>query len=400
MSTKSLSGNKHHNIDHNYIEMTTDNQNSNVKQYIIYHERQEGRLCGQHALNNLVQAPIFTLELLSNIAERLDDLESNIFKADSAAANHGLIHQSNHVDDSGNFSIEVLKAALAEMNSIALIHLGSEQGKAYLRQKDITTISGFICHKSDHWFAIRKIGSRYWNLNSSLTHPTVISHFALAVEMEQWSKEGYTLFCVLIELPEHTIDEQNLESGNGMWYNMLDLLKGGKIPVSESNSGGNSHWKNVHGKGLRLDGQQAKISSLNSAQNNLSEEEMIQLAIEASMLETTKPSTLGELGSALQAVEPSAEPSADDPNAIRVQFRIPNHPKKVVRRFLSTEVLTSIYAFVQMYLIEIGALSNDQTNNVDLLVGFPPRNLNLLPHGQTTLAEAKLDNECIQVRLK
>jgi Ataxin-3 len=381
--------------------MTTDNQNSNDKHYVIYHERQEGHLCGQHALNNLVQAPIFSVELLSNIASRLDDLESNILKADSATVNYSLINRSHHIDDSGNFSIEVLKAALVEMHSIALLHLGSEHGKAYLRQNDITTISGFICHKSDHWFAIRKIGSRYWNLNSSQECPTVISHFSLAVEMDLWSKGGYTLFCVLSELPEHTMSEINLESGNGKWYKMSDLLKGSKVPLSATKASDAWHWKNVHGKGMRLDGQQTKPSPARQAQDSLTEEEMIQLAIEASMLESTKPAPNGLQNRSPPALVPLVEPSADDPIAIRIQFRIPNHPTRVVRRFRSMDLLGSIYSFVQMYLIEVGILSiQDRASNIDLLVGFPPRSLNQLNRDQITLAEAKLDNECIQVRLK
>lgn len=41
----------------------------------IYHERQEALLCGQHALNNLVQASVFTPGALADIAHQLDDLE-------------------------------------------------------------------------------------------------------------------------------------------------------------------------------------------------------------------------------------------------------------------------------------------------------------------------------------
>ena len=38
----------------------------------IYHERQEAKLCGQHALNNLVQAAVFTVAKLAEIAHQLD----------------------------------------------------------------------------------------------------------------------------------------------------------------------------------------------------------------------------------------------------------------------------------------------------------------------------------------
>jgi hypothetical protein len=43
----------------------------------IYHERQEAALCGQHALNNLVQAAIFDPYGLAEIAYQLDQIELN-----------------------------------------------------------------------------------------------------------------------------------------------------------------------------------------------------------------------------------------------------------------------------------------------------------------------------------
>ena len=39
-------------------------------EYWIYHERQDAMLCGQHALNNLVQACVFSAELLAELAVR------------------------------------------------------------------------------------------------------------------------------------------------------------------------------------------------------------------------------------------------------------------------------------------------------------------------------------------
>jgi hypothetical protein len=34
----------------------------------IYHEHQQGYLCGQHALNNLLQNPMFSADALADIA--------------------------------------------------------------------------------------------------------------------------------------------------------------------------------------------------------------------------------------------------------------------------------------------------------------------------------------------
>jgi Ataxin-3 len=48
---------------------------SNSNDEYIYHERQQAALCGQHALNNLVQASVFTAGTLAEIAHELDEME-------------------------------------------------------------------------------------------------------------------------------------------------------------------------------------------------------------------------------------------------------------------------------------------------------------------------------------
>jgi hypothetical protein len=69
----------------------------------IYHERQEALLCGQHALNNLVQRPIFEFHQLAAIAQELDQLERRVLTAPGE-----LVRASSNVDDRGNFSIQVV----------------------------------------------------------------------------------------------------------------------------------------------------------------------------------------------------------------------------------------------------------------------------------------------------
>jgi Ataxin-3 len=323
----------HHNSNNNNMNMNNSNRTHRKGEQVddddtnvttssslyIYHERQEGHLCGQHALNNFVQAPVYTVELLAQIAQQLDEYEDKIYhdhtntNTNGSHSNtnnnnrnrYGLISSSHHVDETGNFSIEVLKAALMELYHLPLVHLGSELGKTYLQTRDITTIAGFVCHKSDHWFALRLIQSRYWNLNSTLLHPVVVPHFTLATEMEVWSTQGYTIFCVLDhQLPEcqGPIQPQQLLSsssssansfpgvGNGTWYKISDLLQGKATPIREEED----PWKKLQGAGVRLDGQRPSSLLKPPVQNNthssvegFTEEEMIQLAIEASIMEAT-----------------------------------------------------------------------------------------------------------------
>lgn len=51
--------------------------NDDEVEYWIYHERQQALLCGQHALNNLVQGNVFNPGQLSEIAHQLDQMELN-----------------------------------------------------------------------------------------------------------------------------------------------------------------------------------------------------------------------------------------------------------------------------------------------------------------------------------
>ena len=64
---------------------------------------------------------------------------------------------------------------------------------------DITEMDGFIAHKDAHWFAIRKINGKFWNLNSMAEEPKIISHFKLATEIAGFQNEGCKL---LVTLPD------------------------------------------------------------------------------------------------------------------------------------------------------------------------------------------------------
>ena len=50
-----------------------------MNETFIFHETQEGLLCGQHCLNNLLQQSIFTAIDLSDIAIQLDIQEREIY---------------------------------------------------------------------------------------------------------------------------------------------------------------------------------------------------------------------------------------------------------------------------------------------------------------------------------
>uniref|UniRef100_A0A3P9KG62 ubiquitinyl hydrolase 1 n=1 Tax=Oryzias latipes TaxID=8090 RepID=A0A3P9KG62_ORYLA len=117
----------------------------------IFHEKQEGSLCAQHCLNNLLQGEYFTPVDLSSIAHQLDEEE---------------------------------RMRMAEGG------MGSEEYRTFLQQPSGNMDdSGFF---SIQWF----------NLNSLLTGPELISDTYLALFLAQLQQEGYSIFVIQGNLPE------------------------------------------------------------------------------------------------------------------------------------------------------------------------------------------------------
>ncbi|XP_058254818.1 ataxin-3 isoform X2 [Hemibagrus wyckioides] len=82
----------------------------------IFHEKQEGSLCAQHCLNNLLQGEYFTPVDLSSIAQQLDE-EERMRMAEGGLLSEEyrtfLQQPSGNMDDSGFFSIQVISNALS-----------------------------------------------------------------------------------------------------------------------------------------------------------------------------------------------------------------------------------------------------------------------------------------------
>jgi len=343
----------------------------------IYHERQEALLCGQHALNNLAQSPTaFTVSQLSNIAHQLDQLERRVMEPSAVYA------PSSNVDAQGNFSIQVLKAALEQQYGIGLPHLSV----ALQTVKDITDIQGFLCHKSDHWFAIREIGGRYWNLNSFNERPISVSHFQLAKEMEQWQSQGYTIFGIPNGLPKGgTKLAATTNSGN--WHRMSDLIVGKSTEKDP--------WEGLVGRGMRLDGghrdnnTNAKTATTSGSSTNgflSQEEEELQRALQASLLDAS----VQQQAQHFATLTVPEEPPAGTKGSCRLQIRLAQpHNQRLVRRFMESDQVKVIYAHVLQQV-------PDEQRKLELRFGFPPKDLQ--PYASQTIAEAKLAGESIQGR--
>ncbi|KRX37752.1 Ataxin-3 [Trichinella murrelli] len=161
-----------------------------VEQMIrIFFEKQEGMLCAQHALNALLQGQYFTAVDLAEIARRLDAEERKV-TGDSTS-------ESQNMDDSGYFSLQVISEALKPFNlTLRVAPTNTSDVINFYRSH-----SAFICHRHQHFFTVRKIGEHWYNLNSMLDGPELISQTYSELYLAQLQKEGCTILAVEGDLP-------------------------------------------------------------------------------------------------------------------------------------------------------------------------------------------------------
>jgi len=358
----------------------------------IYHERQDALLCGQHALNNLVQECVFSADTLAEIALQLDQVELAYMAQNDEGGTSSkdyikrVAEGSGNVDEAGNFSIEVLRAALKNRYGLSLPNV-RQQG--VLDGRDVTEIEGFICNRDSHWFAIRKINDRYWNLNSTKEKPEQISHFRLAAEIEALHDSGYSVFCVIDQkLPPPCTTSVGRERGLPQyWWKEDDLVKGKSDAVTRETD----PWRKAGG-GMRLDGKPASHRNSDFSSDSgsyaladgMSEDDMLQHALQAS-LESEK---IRETAESKKAVEVKAEPEEGAAGAVRIQFRLPDG-SRVIRRFLESDSVGEVFAFVEKKCPAPG-------KSVQLRAGFPPADLS--SKVGESIKEAKLSGESIQCR--
>ncbi|KAK2091004.1 Ataxin-3 [Saguinus oedipus] len=144
---------------------------------------------------------------LSSIAHQLDEEEKMRMAGGGVTSEdyHTFLQQpSGNMDDSGFFSIQVISIAL-KVWGLELILFNSPE---YQRLRiDPINERSFICNYKEHWFTVRKLGKQWFNLNSLLTGPELISDTYLALFLAQLQQEGYFIFVVKGDLPDCEADQ-------------------------------------------------------------------------------------------------------------------------------------------------------------------------------------------------
>ena len=80
---------------------------------------------------------------------------------------------SQNMDRNGNFSIQVIIAALL-LRQLETVPFNSSHLRAVSARANSFHQDAFICHRQNHWFTLRKIGSKWYNLNSLFPNPVEI----------------------------------------------------------------------------------------------------------------------------------------------------------------------------------------------------------------------------------
>jgi len=225
----------------------------------IYHERQESLLCGQHCLNNFVQSSVFSADQLADVAQSLD-AEERMLYLDARQSSHEergkyLSEASGNVDESGNFSLEVLRRALSQTHRLELTAISGEAAKS---MNPMNEEVGFIVNRSSHWFTIRKIRGRWWNLNSTLGRPEAISDLFLSAFLSQLSGKGWQVFVACG-------DKSALVKSSGAvpndWYDPRLWYTESELSSPASSSSAPAKPPPFSGKGMKLGGDAASACS-------------------------------------------------------------------------------------------------------------------------------------------
>lgn len=147
----------------------------------IYHEKQSALLCGRHTLNSILQGPALTDVDLASIAQTLDAEEARLLSSPGGRLDPSLAGgESQNVSTSGNFSITVIERALSIYN--ISLERWTHPSCASIRQHP-ETAEAFVCHLSDHWFALRKVAGRWYNLNSLFPAPSFVGDIYVSLPL-------------------------------------------------------------------------------------------------------------------------------------------------------------------------------------------------------------------------
>lgn len=189
----------------------------------VYHERQLGALCGVHCVNNLLQGPRFGPGDLAEIAIRLDEKERRLLGGKELEMGSSCNFDGSA--DGGNFSIQVLRIALARagLNLLPAEHPDAKE----LMSNPAKAAAAFVVQRRDHWSAVRMVGWQWWDLDSLLECPKPLDDMQLESKLGRLLSGGHSIFLVLggeLPKPRPPPDTTLASQGDSNWHHASVLL--------------------------------------------------------------------------------------------------------------------------------------------------------------------------------
>eukprot|EP00747_Dinoflagellata_sp_TGD_P022728 gnl/TRDRNA2_/TRDRNA2_129302_c0_seq1.p1 gnl/TRDRNA2_/TRDRNA2_129302_c0~~gnl/TRDRNA2_/TRDRNA2_129302_c0_seq1.p1 ORF type:complete len:288 (-),score=87.39 gnl/TRDRNA2_/TRDRNA2_129302_c0_seq1:51-914(-) len=237
----------------------------------IYHEKQVGALCAVHCLNNLMQGPMFDEVTMAEVARDLDAQERRLLGGAALAG-------GGNVREDGFFNLPVISAVL-QRAGFEMERMAGAAAQAAI--KEPAKQRGFICNKKEHWFAFRRIGQEWFDLNSCLKTPRHFTDAELAQHVNEALNEGYTVFNVRGEYQRTELDANSKK--------LLEAVQGC------------GHFRQTHclfsGEGQTLGGGSGSAAAPQVDPDLLAAAESdpeLAAAIQASLAEQAKPAPSAE----------------------------------------------------------------------------------------------------------
>jgi len=345
---------------------------------LCYWEKQGAdKLCAVHCVNALMQGPYFSEVDLAKHAHELDAAENALLQ--------GANTESTNVDASGNFSIGVIEASL-KTRGFRCVNTQHPDVAATIRENPGGE-AGYICnsHAREHWFTIRRVKGRWWDLDSLKHAPQGIGDVYLAEFLNATREQGFTIFVVRgtgylpdptpgnftgrLQSHQHFLNDSKIEAlkkqglekeqreaeeaqrvggGDGAGSDEPAGPSFTKIAPADRRQPQETDWESLGG-GQRLDGGSgAGAPGAAGAVSSTTDDAELQAALRASMMD----SGAGGHG----GVEPPEEPVAGTPGLCTVQVRLPSG-KRAQRRFLREEhSLAQLFAWLERASAEDASL--------------------------------------------
>jgi len=202
-----------------------------AKQIYFEEQDEELQLCGQHALNNLLQGAYFTAFDLGDIGCKLDDEERTLYSPvdtddDDDSASRQELQSYSNVSLYGGFSVEVLTAALKTLalDAMPLSHPQCVSAKDHPEDEE-----AFLVNLECHWMCYRKIHGVWYRMDSVPilsvdgqrveAQPVKVSSDLLSSQIREIQSEHHQIYVIRGELP---VDGQDAPKRDEVGHRWMD----------------------------------------------------------------------------------------------------------------------------------------------------------------------------------